>query len=144
MRCAAVSGGSSVACTHAVPMIRAVGPPRRASPTNGDFAAALRPALRAFSPPALLTRTPLLQARALAGTDPAGPAELRALLSETVSTLFVSARDEKIRRALELTYFQTAPKQEVVADRLGLAFGTYRRTLATDHKRRADWLCAKR
>ena len=110
---------------------------------NDKFAAALRGALRDFNRPDLLTRNPLLHARILAGNEAAGPAELRALLSETVGTLFASARDEKIRRALELTYFLTAPKQEVVADRLGLAFGTYRRHLTAGHKRLADWLWQK-
>jgi TolB-like protein/Flp pilus assembly protein TadD len=100
----------------------------------------MRSALREFNRPDLLARNPLLQARLLAGSDAAGPAELRALLSETVSTLFASPRDEKIRRSLELTYFQTAPKQEVVAERLGLAFGTYRRHLTSGLKRLADWL----
>jgi TolB-like protein/Flp pilus assembly protein TadD len=110
---------------------------------NDQFVAALRGALRDFNRPDLLTRNRLLQARVLAGNDMAGPAELRALLSETVGILFASARDEKIRRALELTYFQSAPKQEVVADRLGLAFGTYRRHLTAGHKRLADWLWQK-
>jgi len=105
-----------------------------------EFVAALRSALREFSRPDLLTRNPLLQVHLLAGYDNAGPAELRALLAETVSTLFASPRDEKIRRAIELTYFQSAPKQEVVADLLGLAFGTYRRHLTTGLKRLADWL----
>jgi TolB-like protein/Flp pilus assembly protein TadD len=107
---------------------------------NEEFVAALRSALRDFSRPDLLTRNPLLQARVLARNEMPGPAELRALLAETVSTLFAGARDEKIRRALELTYFETAPKQEIVADRLGLAFGTYRRHLTTGHKRLSDWL----
>ena len=42
-----------------------------------------------------------------------------------------------------LTYFQTAPKQEVVAERLGLAFSTYRRHLTSGLKRVADWLWQK-
>jgi TolB-like protein/Flp pilus assembly protein TadD len=117
--------------------------PRSPLLANEEFLAALRGALRDFNRPDLLTRNPLLQARILAGHDAPGPAELRALLSETVSTLFASARDEKIGRALELTYFQSAPKQEVVADRLGLAFGTYRRHLTAGHKRLADWLWQK-
>jgi TolB-like protein/cytochrome c-type biogenesis protein CcmH/NrfG len=110
---------------------------------NDEFVTALRGALRDYNRPDLLTRNRLLQARLLARAERPGPAELRTLLSETVGTLFVSARDEKIRRALELTYFETAPKQEVVADRLGLAFGTYRRHLTAGHKRLADWLWQK-
>jgi len=117
-----------------------VATPRLPLMANDEFVAALRGALRDFNRPDLLTQNPLLRSRILSSGDTAGPAELRARLSETVSTLFASARDEKIRRALELTYFQSAPKQEVVADRLGLSFGTYRRHLTAGHKRLADWL----
>jgi hypothetical protein len=70
-----------------------------------------------------------------------GPAELRAaLLSETVDALFAGARDEKLRRVIEFTYFRPAPKQEVTAQQLGLAFGTYRRHLTTALDRLARWL----
>jgi TolB-like protein len=68
------------------------------------------------------------------------PVDLKALLSETVSTLFGNPRDEKLRRVIELTYFQPAPKQEAVADRLSLSFGTYRRYLTTARERLARWL----
>jgi TolB-like protein len=107
---------------------------------NQEFVAALRGALRDFNRPDLLARNALLHAQILADKEAAGPAELRALLAETVGTLFMSARDEKVRRSLELTYFQSAPKQEVVADRLGLSFGTYRRHLTAGQRRLADWL----
>src|SRR5262245_28685099 len=121
-------------------MTRAVTSSRPPLTANDEFVAALRGALRDFNRPDLLTRNPLLRARVLASNDTAGPAELRALLSENVRSLFASARDEKFRRALELTYFQTAPKQEVVAHRLGLAFGTYRHHLSTGLKRLGNWL----
>src|SRR5215813_4861246 len=114
--------------------------PRPPLMANQEFVAALRGALRDFNRPDLLARNPLLRAQILADKEAAGPAELRALLAETVATLFSSARDEKVRRSLELTYFQSAPKQEVVADRLGLSFGTYRRHLTAGHRRLADWL----
>jgi TolB-like protein/Flp pilus assembly protein TadD len=107
---------------------------------NDEFVSALRSALREFNRPDLLSRNPLLHAHLLAGRENAGPTELRALLSEAVNTLFASPRDEKIRRVIELTYFQSVPKQEVVADRLGLSFGTYRRHLAAGLRRLADWL----
>jgi TolB-like protein/class 3 adenylate cyclase len=105
-----------------------------------DFVAALRNALRDFSRPDLLAGNPLLRSRLFAKHDRAGPADLRALLSETVDALFASARDEKLRRVIEFTYFHPAPKQEVTAERLGLAFGTYRRHLATALERLARWL----
>src|SRR5262249_6501084 len=105
-----------------------------------DFVAALRNALRDFSRPDLLAGNPLLRSRLFAMRDGAGPAELQALLSETVDTLFVSVRDQKLRRVIEFTYFHPAPKQELTAERLGLAFSTYRRHLTTALDRLARWL----
>lgn len=96
-----------------------------------DFVTALKGGLREFSRPDLLAGNPLLHSRLLSKTGHADPAELRALLTETVDELFASPRDEKFRRVIELTYFRPAPKQEAAADRLSLAFGTYRRHLTT-------------
>ena len=105
-----------------------------------DFSAALKGALRDFHSTDLLARNPLLLGgiRDLSGS--VGPMELKALLSETVRTLFDNPRDEKLRRVIELTYFQPAPKQEVVAGRLSLSFGTYRRHLTTARDRLTRWL----
>jgi TolB-like protein len=103
-----------------------------------EFVSALRDALRNFHRADLLARNPLLR---LCGLDErAGPAELRALLTATASALFCSERDEKLRRVMELTYFKPAPKQEAVADRLSLPFGTYRRHLTTARDRLTAWL----
>jgi len=104
------------------------------------FAGALKDALRDFHSADLLARNPLLRDGICNLGESAGPLELKALLAETVSKLFGNARDEKLRRVIELTYFQPAPKQEVVADRLSLSFGTYRRHLATGRERLARWL----
>ena len=104
------------------------------------FAGALKDALRDFHSTDLLARNPLLRDGICNLGESAGPLELKALLAETVSKLFDNARDEKLRRVIELTYFQPAPKQEVVADRLSLSFGTYRRHLATGRERLARWL----
>ena len=73
----------------------------------------------------------------VAATD---PTELQALLSQTVAQLFGNARDDKVRRVFELTYFQPALKQEAVAERLALSFGTYRRHLTAGRERLAWWL----
>ena len=105
-----------------------------------DFAAALKEALRDFHSPDLLARNPLLRGGISNLGRSAGPVDLKALLSETVSTLFGNPRDEKLRRVIELTYFQPASKQEAVADRLCLSFGTYRRHLTTGRHRLARWL----
>jgi TolB-like protein len=105
-----------------------------------DFAVALKGALRDFHSPDLLARNALLHHGAGNLGASAGPADLKAFLSEAVSALFGNPRDEKLRRVIELTYFQPAPKQDVVADRLSLSFGTYRRHLATARDRLARWL----
>jgi TolB-like protein len=105
-----------------------------------DFAAAIKSALRDFHSADLLAQNPLLRDRIGILDASAGPAELRGLLTETVGTLFGNARDEKLRRVIELTYFQPAPKQEAVADRLSLPFGTYRRYLTTARDRLSHWL----
>src|SRR3984893_13940455 len=105
-----------------------------------DFAAALKEALRDFHSADLLARNPLLREEIWNLGGSAGPQELKAMLAETVSALFGNPRDEKLRRVIELTYFQPAPKQEVVADRLSLSFGTYRRHLTTGRDRLARWL----
>jgi TolB-like protein/tetratricopeptide (TPR) repeat protein len=119
----------SAALATAVPMVAYL-----------EFSAALRDALRDFHSADLLARNALL-CDGLGGLgDGAGPSELKSLLSETVNTLFDNARDQKLRRVIELTYFQPAPKQEAVADRLSLAFGTYRRHLTNARDRLAHFL----
>ena len=105
-----------------------------------EFAGALKDALRDFHSADLLARNPLLQDGVFDLGESAGPRELKALLTETVGSLFGNARDEKLRRVIELTYFQPAPKQEAVADRLSLPFGTYRRYLTTARDRLARWM----
>jgi TolB-like protein/Tfp pilus assembly protein PilF len=105
-----------------------------------EFVAALKDALRDFHSPDLLARNPLLRG-GISNLDAlATPQDLKALLSKTVSTLFSNPRDEKLGRVIELTYFQPAPKQEAVADRLSLSFGTYRRYLTIARNRLARWL----
>src|SRR5262249_61183085 len=123
------------------------GAPRPEHPTAtsvlgyADFAAAVRDALRSFHSPDLLARNLLLRNGICDLGLSAGPAELRALLTETVGALFGNPRDEKLCRVIELTHFQPALKQEAVADRLSLSFGTYRRDLTTARHRLAPWLC---
>jgi TolB-like protein len=113
-----------------------------AAPTlaYADFAAALKDALRDFHSPDLLARNPLLRCGICNLGASAGPLELQTLLTESASTLFGNPRDEKLGRVIELTYFKPAPKQEAVADRLSLSFGTYRRHLTNARDRLARWL----
>ena len=108
--------------------------------TYGEFAAAVKYALRDVHSPDLLARNPLLSDGLWNFGGSAGPQELRTLLCETVHTLFGNARDEKLRRILELTYSEPFLKQEAVADRLALSFGTYRRHLSNARDRMARWL----
>jgi TolB-like protein len=108
--------------------------------TYVEFAAAVKDALRDVHSPDLLARNPLLREGLCNLGGSAGPQELKALLCDTVGTLFGNARDEKLRRILELTYSQPFLKQEAVADRLALSFGTYRRHLSNARDRMARWL----
>ena len=110
--------------------------------TRSDFESAVKDALRHYTQADLLAGNALLHARVLVapGTGPATPQTLRALLAETAKNLFVSERDQRLYRVLELTYLNPAPKQEAVADRLGLSFSTYRRHLTTGVDRLTEWL----
>jgi len=105
-----------------------------------EFASAVKDALRDVHSPDLLALNPLLRDGICNLGGSTGPQELKALLCETVRALFGNARDEKLRRILELTYSQPFLKQEAVADRLALSFGTYRRHLGNARDRLARWL----
>src|SRR5260370_5557629 len=113
--------------THDVPEPPPTVPPATSlaavpAPTYAEFAAAVKDALRDVHSPDLLARNPLLRDGICNLGGSAGPLELRALLAETVSTLFGNAHDEKLRRGIELTYFLPAPEKEGGADRLSLSF----------------------
>ena len=103
-----------------------------------EFSALLKDVLRDFGRPDRLMHSSLLRSRLL----PAGaePARLQRLLTETADALFNSPRDQRLRRVLELGYFHPASKQEAAAERLGLAFSTYRRHLTAAIERLARWL----
>src|SRR6516225_5470817 len=106
------------------------------------FAGALKSALRDFRRPDLLADNPLMRSRLMSERD-AHPSELQALLRETAASLFQSPRDQKLRRVLDLTYFEAELKQEAAAERLGVPFGTYRRHLTAAINRMARWLWAQ-
>jgi TolB-like protein len=105
-----------------------------------EFAAAVKDALRDGHSPDLLARNPLLRAGIGNLNGAAGAPELKALLSDTVNTLFGNPRDAKLRRVIQLTYCEPGLKQEAVAERLALSFGTYRRQLSIARERLARWL----
>jgi TolB-like protein/Flp pilus assembly protein TadD len=110
--------------------------------TRADFAVAIRDALRHFARADLLLGSPLLEMRIVSGhgSKTADAAHLQKVLADAAVAIFSNERDKKLLRVLELTYFQPTPKQEVVAERLGLSFSTYRRHLTTSVERLTEWL----
>jgi TolB-like protein/cytochrome c-type biogenesis protein CcmH/NrfG len=110
--------------------------------TQADFDIAVKDALRHYARTDLLVGNSLLQARFLAqhGPEQATVVQLRQALAEAAEKLFANARDQKLLRALDLTYFNPAPKQEAAAERLGLPFSTYRRHLTAGVDRITEWL----
>jgi adenylate cyclase len=74
------------------------------------------------------------------GSKAADVTRLQQILADAAETIFVNERDRKLRRVLELTYFRPGPKQEAVAERLGLPFSTYRRHLTAAVERLIEWL----
>lgn len=91
-----------------------------------EFADSVRRALRDLHRPEALATNPLMRSRAVrdrGGEQPA-PDALRDLVSDAIDALRVSARDEKLHRALARTYVRPAPTQEAAAEALGLPFGT--------------------
>jgi TolB-like protein/Flp pilus assembly protein TadD len=110
--------------------------------TRPEFESAVRAALRHYVRSDLLAENPLMRSRLLAKDAPGAPAPLalKTLLAETAEGLFANARDARFYRVLDLTYFNPAQKQEIVAQQLGLSFSTYRRHLATATDRLTGWL----
>jgi hypothetical protein len=107
-----------------------------------EFESAVRAALRHYVRSDLLAENPLMRSRLLAKDAPGAPAPLalKTLLAETAEGLFANARDARFYRVVDLTYFNPAQKQEIVAQQLGLSFSTYRRHLATATDRLTGWL----
>ncbi|HEX4173342.1 MAG TPA: tetratricopeptide repeat protein [Acetobacteraceae bacterium] len=110
--------------------------------TRADFDVAVKEALRHYARADLLLGSPLLEMRIASGhgSKTADAAHLQAVLADAAEAIFVSERDQRLLRVLELTYFRPAPKQEAVAERLGLSFSTYRRHLTTGVERLTEWL----
>jgi hypothetical protein len=100
---------------------------------------ATRAALKNFTRPAALAENPLLEF-----TDSGDPTELTALLDDALATLTSHPKDQKLHRALTLTYFKPAPTQEIAAERLSLPFSTYRRHLTKGVERVVEWMWQRR
>src|SRR5262249_18020070 len=111
--------------------------------TRADFDAAVKEALRRYTRADLLLGSPLLETRIVAEGDPDGAHDvgrLQQVLGDAAKAIFVSERDQKLQRVLELTYFRPAQKQEAAAEQLGLSFSTYRRHLTAAVERLTEWL----
>ena len=110
--------------------------------TREHFGNAVKDALRHYTRTDLLSGNPLRRMRVVTrlGGETASVAHLRQVLADAAETLFANARDHKLHRVLELTYFNPAPKQEAAAERLGLPFSTYRRHLNNGVDRITEWL----
>ncbi len=110
--------------------------------TRADFDVAVKDALRHYTRADLLLGNRLLATRIAAGhgSKTADAAHLQRALADAVETIFVDERDQKLQRVLKLTYLRPAPKQEAVAERLGLSFSTYRRHLTAGIERLTEWL----
>lgn len=107
-----------------------------------DFADAVRDALRGLARPGGLDGNPLLRSRVVVERLDGRRAEeaLADLLERAVDELADHPRDEKLQRALDLTYFRPAPTQEAAAERLGLPFSTFRRHLGAGIDHVTGWL----
>src|SRR5262245_29706501 len=94
----------------------------------GEFAGAVRAALRDFARPERLGTSPLLRTRAALerAKGPAAPADLQALLRDASEALQAERLGDKCYAAVLHTYLQPIGSQERVAERLGVAFSTYR------------------
>jgi len=110
--------------------------------TRADFDLAVKDALRHYSRADLLLASPLLEMRIASGprSNAADVTDLQQILARAAERIFADERDQKLLRVLELTYFRPALKQEAVAERLGLAFITYRRHLTAGVERLTEWL----
>lgn len=107
------------------------------------FEKAVKDALRQFGDPSLLSGNPLARSRlvqAARGPQESAGHALERLLRQAVAALGEHPRNAKFQRALELTYLQPVGSQELAAERLGLAFSTYRYQLTTGIDKVASWL----
>jgi hypothetical protein len=95
--------------------------------THAQLEQAVRDAVRNLRRPQLLRANPLMRAAIVQGK----PESLQAVLREAIAALQADARTSKWSRALAVTYDDPGIEtQEQAADKLGLAFSTYRRYLA--------------
>ena len=108
---------------------------------HADFDAAVRQAMRDLHRPDLLARNPLLRTRLVTSHRGAtGAGGLQELVRAAVTALADDPHDDKLFRALDLTYLRRPRTQEAAAAALGLPFSTYRRHLRQGLDRVVAWL----
>jgi DNA-directed RNA polymerase specialized sigma24 family protein len=107
-----------------------------------QFQDAVRAALRDYTRPEKLATNPLCATRLTSGDSAriAKAAALQSKLREAAQALQSNPKDLKLYRALWRTYFEPLATQELVAERLGLPFSTYRHHLSRGVESVAAWL----
>ncbi len=114
-----------------------------------DFAQALRDALRDYAREDALRNNPLMRCRFVQEVAGSTATEnerlnvLRSAINRCVDALTSNPRDAKLARALQITYIEPAPTQEIASERLDIPFSTYRRHLQTGIARVAEMLWAR-
>ncbi|MCA9668541.1 MAG: hypothetical protein KC503_23275 [Myxococcales bacterium] len=107
-----------------------------------EFAGAVHQALRDYSRPTELAKNALLAARCvvLAAGGAQRADTLRELIDSALQSFGDHPRDHGYARAVRATYIDGARTQEAAAERLSMAFSTYRRHLARGVERVTEWL----
>ena len=112
--------------------------------SHDEFSNALKQALQDYARSGGLVGNPLLRSRLVSDVLGRGSGErseaLKSKIREAADSLRIHPRDEKLFRALDLTYFHPVGTQEVVAERLDLPFSTYRRHLTGSIERLTEML----
>ncbi|MEU1299260.1 hypothetical protein [Streptomyces shenzhenensis] len=103
-----------------------------------EFVGAVKYAYQKVSEPEQLAHSVLLRT-GLVASD-AGPAELRQVLTETVSQLRAQPGRRQLADILEITYLSGPRSQQAAANRAALSFSTYRRRLSASLETAAELL----
>ncbi|MGW4734929.1 hypothetical protein ACWEQC_38210 [Streptomyces shenzhenensis] len=103
-----------------------------------EFVGAVKYAYQKVSEPEQLAHSALLRTRLVASD--AGPAELRQVLTETVSQLRAQPGRRQLADILEITYLSGPRSQQAAANRAALSFSTYRRRLSASLETAAELL----
>jgi hypothetical protein len=105
--------------------------PTAVPPARPDFERAVRDLLRGWHHRPSVEASPLIRTRLAGEGSPADRADnLRAAVEEAVDMIQGTPRGDRLHRTLAVTFFHGSQTQEAAAERLGIAFGTYRHRLA--------------